>query len=97
MKNLALHRYAVGILLNISLSSVDYILSQIKVFHVLVAVMKEHSSCIPLVHTIILLLQELVTLNQQVALDTMTDATAELIIMSIIKSSGKKHNTCLLQ
>jgi len=90
MKNLALHRYAVGILLNISLSSVDYILSQIKVFHVLVAVMKEHSSCIPLVHTILLLLQELLTLNQQVALDTMTEANADLTIMSIIKSSGKK-------
>jgi len=90
MQNLALQRYAVGTLLNISLSSVDYILRQIKAFHVLGAVMKEHTSCIPLVHPILLLLQELLTLNQQVALDTMTDATAELIIMSIIKSSGKK-------
>jgi len=88
--NLALQRNAIGSLLNLSFACAEYVLSQVQIFDVLVTVIKQHSTCIPLLRTTLVLMQRIAAMENEASLDSMLKANADIAIMTIIKTQYKK-------
>lgn len=84
-RNLSLLRNAVGILLNITLTCAEYVISQPRLFTNLVTIMKQHSSSVSLLDSSLSILQKIAFLKDEASTDCMIKADVVQTVMYVIK------------